>query len=147
MRAAIYTIDPEGGVVYSSNKNKPIGSTDGRYLSMKISGKKVYIHRIIWEHVNGKIPDGMVVDHIDGNKLNNKISNLRIGTQSDNLQNKSVGKCFSIDKRGRKKKYIVQIKVNKKSTSKSFYTEKEAVDYYINKKLEHRFFNKERLND
>lgn len=43
----------------------------------------VYLHRLLV----GTIPDGMVVDHIDGNKLNNTIQNLRICRQFDNMQN------------------------------------------------------------
>ena len=139
-----YTFDVENGLVFSNYRKEPIGSFDGRYLSIKINGKKVYIHRMIWEHINGKIPDGMVVDHIDGDKLNNKISNLRIGTQEQNCQNNKLKKCFSVDKRGRKKKFRAQIIINGKSHTKSFYTKEEAVDYYIKtKKEKHSFFNGE----
>lgn len=36
------------------------------------------IHRVVWEHYNGPIPEGYVVHHIDGDKTNNDISNLAI---------------------------------------------------------------------
>lgn len=39
-------------------------------------------------HVLLEVPEGMVVDHIDGNTLNNKKSNLRVCTQGENLCNK-----------------------------------------------------------
>ena len=45
-----------------------------------------YYLRFIYECNNGQIPDGLVVDHIDNNKLNNMIENLKIITNSANLK-------------------------------------------------------------
>lgn len=45
------------------------------------------IHRLVAEYFIGNIPDGYVVDHIDGNKLNNHVNNLKICTQKDNINN------------------------------------------------------------
>lgn len=50
-------------------------------------GRFTQIHRIIWQLIKGEIPDGFVVDHIDGDSLNNNISNLRIITQDKNSRN------------------------------------------------------------
>lgn len=60
---------------------------DTSYLAIMINGKKYYAHRIAWELINGPIPDGKCVDHIDGNGLNNVISNLRVVSLSDNQKN------------------------------------------------------------
>ena len=50
--------------------------------------KKEYkAHRIIWTFLNGEIPEGIIVDHIDGNPFNNSIDNLKIKTQPDNRLN------------------------------------------------------------
>ena len=43
-------------------------------------GKLRFEHSVIWEKYNGKIPLGMQIHHIDGNKLNNKIENLQLVT-------------------------------------------------------------------
>ena len=53
-----------------------------------IKQKSYLCHRIVWELFNGEIPDGMIIDHIDQNPLNNKIENLRCVTNQINLRNK-----------------------------------------------------------
>lgn len=56
----------------------------GRY-SVTVDKRRYICARIIWEMANGQsIPDGMVVDHIDRNPLNNHPSNLRIATVAQN---------------------------------------------------------------
>lgn len=36
------------------------------------------LHRAVWEHYNGEIPEGYQVHHVDGDKSNNDISNLAL---------------------------------------------------------------------
>ena len=57
------------------------------YKIVGIYGVKYLVHRIIWEMHNGKIPDGMQIDHIDHNKTNDKIDNLRLVTPKENNHN------------------------------------------------------------
>lgn len=49
-----------------------------------MGSKKVYLHRVITA-----CPQGMSVDHINGNKLDNRRANLRIVTQAINVQNRT----------------------------------------------------------
>lgn len=44
------------------------------------------VHQVVAEHFIGKRPDGLVIDHIDGNKRNNRVENLRYCTHKDNLR-------------------------------------------------------------
>lgn len=55
------------------------------YLSVRFNENKLLVHRVIFLHKNGYLPK--YIDHIDGNKLNNKIENLREATFSQNRQN------------------------------------------------------------
>ncbi len=64
----------------------------GRYRSLVLNRKRYYTHRVVWEIVIGPIPDGMCIDHIDGNGLNNRIDNLRVTTLSVNQRNRKMVK-------------------------------------------------------
>ena len=54
----------------------------GYYLGFRY-GNRIRLHRYIWEKHNGKIPKGYDIHHIDGNRLNNDISNLIMLTPSE----------------------------------------------------------------
>lgn len=43
------------------------------------------VHAIVWEVHNGPVPAGLEIDHIDGNKSNSHLSNLRLVTHAQNL--------------------------------------------------------------
>jgi hypothetical protein len=57
-----------------------------RYLRILVDGKPRPLHRMIFMLLNGYIPK--IIDHIDGNKLNNKIENLREVSQQQNCLNR-----------------------------------------------------------
>lgn len=56
-------------------------------LVVGIDHKRYYVHRLIWVWHFGPIPPTMQVDHLDHNRLNNKIENLRLVTHSENHRN------------------------------------------------------------
>lgn len=61
-------------------------SKDG-YGYARFKGRAVKIHHIVLTLHDVFIPDGCVVDHIDGNGFNNTISNLRVVERTVNLRN------------------------------------------------------------
>lgn len=56
------------------------------YYRLKVLGKNLLAHRIVWVLFNGEIPEGYVINHIDNNSLNNKIENLELISQKANCQ-------------------------------------------------------------
>lgn len=61
-------------------------------LNVLIKRKAYVVSRIIWELTYGPIPDGYVIDHLDGNPLNNKIENLACKTRAGNMRNRKKPK-------------------------------------------------------
>jgi hypothetical protein len=67
---------------------KPAGCRDGQYgyLSVRLHDRLYQAHRLIWLHITGEWPTG-VLDHVDGNPSNNVWSNLRPATRAENNRN------------------------------------------------------------
>ncbi|MDD1463696.1 HNH endonuclease, partial [Dolichospermum sp. ST_sed2] len=85
------------------------------------------------------------IAHIDGNRTNNAISNLRECTRSQNMEN--LKKCQSNNKSGilgvhfNNFTWVMQIKVgNKRIVKKGFSTAKEAGEAYIEEKRKNHNF-------
>lgn len=104
--------------------------------------KSLHMHRLIMN-----CPEGMMVDHIDRNGLNNQKHNLRICTRSQNLMNskkpkegktsKYKGVNFIKDQRSHNKPWRAEIRLNRKGiVIGTFKTEKEAALAYNKKALE-----------
>lgn len=68
-----------------------ICSTSG-YWKIKYKGKKYLEHRIIYEMHYGPIPEGYEIDHINHDRIDNRIENLRLANRSINCHNLSMMK-------------------------------------------------------
>jgi hypothetical protein len=77
----------------AKNAGKVAGSIDGRvkhgYRIIGIDGALYAAHRLVWFYAHGQMP-AQTIDHIDGNKLNNALANLRDVSQRDNCRNRAV---------------------------------------------------------
>lgn len=98
-----------GDIAGAINKSKG-------YYRVGIDGKKYLLHRIIFLWHHGYLPK--YLDHIDKNKTNNRIENLRETTSQNNNRNSSQRKSSSgikgISWDRRRFKWCSQIEINKK---------------------------------
>lgn len=84
--------DPDTGIfTRRSLKGTPAagkvaGSIQHGYRAIQIDGKKYYAHRLAFLYMTGEFPP-LQVDHINGSRSDNRISNLRSVEQSINMQN------------------------------------------------------------
>lgn len=83
----------DSGNLLNKKTNHVYGNLDrDGYIRVRKDGKEYRAHRLIWQLFNGEIPEGMLIDHIDGNTSNNTIENLRLVTrQQNNANSKSTG--------------------------------------------------------
>lgn len=68
--------------------------SNSHYTSVTVPHKRTNwnVGRVIWIMNNGYLPKEFVIDHIDGNPLNNNITNLRAVTQTHNNRNATIRK-------------------------------------------------------
>ena len=103
------------------------------YAVATIDGKQVLAHRLIAD-IEGWDLDGKVVDHINGDGLDNRIENLQVVTQSQNMMKQRKPAGCSSDYKGVMRfrdKWRSRITVNGKTKSLGVYkTEQEAALAY-----------------
>lgn len=108
------------------------------YLVVYLFGETHRAHRLAWLYVYGEFPENQI-DHINGNRLDNRICNLRDVTSSGNAQNQrlpsknNTSGYLGVSMNG--KSYIAQITVNGKGVLIGRYKyAKNASKAYINAK-------------
>ncbi|MDU1029357.1 MAG: HNH endonuclease [Clostridiales bacterium] len=128
--------DPNSGVFSwkisrgRARKGDAAGCPDSAgYLLICIDGTLYLAHRLAWLFVNKKWPN-MEIDHINRDKTDNRIINLRLATRKENIINKSPSKINSSGTTGvywnkLSKKWHAQICSNGKRISLGLFESKE----------------------
>lgn len=74
-------------------KGSVVGSRRLRgHWQVKLGGKMLLTHRIVWELANGPLQHFEQIDHIDQNPSNNKLENLRKVSRTLNMRNRPMQK-------------------------------------------------------
>lgn len=94
------------------------GFRNDGYHRIKINTKRYLSHRLAWLYVYGEFPNGNI-DHINVNPSDNRISNLRIATASQNSINKKLSANNKSKFKGvhfvkSKNKWMARITINRK---------------------------------
>lgn len=98
-RVARYSWYDRGGGYVAARNKRSLGG-DGRLRSL---------HHFVY----GQPPDGMVIDHIDGNPLNNQKSNLQLTTQSRNSMKSRKALGGGVHQRG-PEQFEARVRIDKK---------------------------------
>ena len=80
------------------NKN---GYIDNAYSMIDGTFKHLYRSRVIWTYFNGEIPEGYEIDHIDTDRTNNSLDNLRCVSKKDNRNNPLTIKHYKESNKGK----------------------------------------------
>jgi hypothetical protein len=95
--------DYEDGKLFRKRDGKQIGcytTKHHRYARMSIDGKYYKVHRIIFLYHKGYLPD--IIDHINGDRYDNQIENLR---EVNTYQNRQNSRIYSTSTSGVKNVY------------------------------------------
>lgn len=100
------------------------------YRYMKFRGAPRLAHRLAWLYHFGEEPNGLV-DHINGDRRDNRISNLRVATYSQNSANAKLHSRNTSGLKGasylpKKKRWQASITVRNKQMGLGYYKTKEA---------------------
>jgi hypothetical protein len=138
--------DPDSGLFFRLKKPfRGFGSigdqlgilTKFGYLVFRVDGTQHRAHRLAFLYMTGAWPDS-VIDHMDGDRTNNKWSNLRSVSESVNQQNRRAAQkgnssgVLGASYSSRKRKWRSSIRVNGKWVGLGYYsTPEDAGNAYL----------------
>jgi len=129
----------------STKKGMIAGCMDiNGYYTIRIHNKLYYSHRLAWLYTHGEFPS-MDIDHINSNKSDNRIVNLRLANRSENMQNKIKARSdnmlnilgVSFKKKLVKNPYSAKITIDGKS---------KHLGYFKTSELAHNAYLEEKRN-
>lgn len=140
-----------GDFVWKGRKYAPHPKKAGRtnhdgYIHIKIYGKTYLAHRVAWLHFHGEWPEECI-DHLNLDRSDNRISNLRKATYAENSQNRNkqtnnTSGYVGVYWLARFNKFQAQIRVNGRLKSLGYYlTAEDAHAAYLVGKAKYHTFN------
>ena len=153
---ALLNYDPDTGIFTWKVKRKSVNigdvagnakKTDG-YMRIKINGSQYYCHRLAWLYIHGSFPESQI-DHINNDRSDNRISNLRCANYQTNAFNRKPSSRNIHGMQGiRPNRYATKWQATIKISGKNIFigtfdTKEEAHDAYKNyaKNAHGNFYN------
>ena len=118
---------------YLSGKWKPVKlrANSLGYCQVEFNGRMVYYHTIVWCLSTGKdVPSNLQIDHINGNRLDSRMENMRLVTNRGNSQNMEIhrdGQLVGGAFNKRDKSYMPKIQINSKLIHLGYFETKKEV--------------------
>lgn len=89
--AEAFSYDPATGILtrrFKGGHTRLVGvkNKHGGYTKVGFNGREYPAHRLIWWLVYGALPDRFI-DHVNGDKCDNRLANLRLATDAENKRN------------------------------------------------------------
>lgn len=81
----LFDYDPKVGTF--TVRPRSVGHKKRGYIYVAVDGRSYVMHRLVWILEYGAIEPGHVIDHINGQKDDNRLDNLRSVTQAENTKN------------------------------------------------------------
>ena len=132
-----YFVYKDGHLYWIKNNKKAGTLRKEGYIVIQYNNSVYYAHRLVWSLLKGEIPDNMQIDHINRDKTDNKIENLRLVDNRANALNKKfkIGKTGILGVTKDRIYYKVSFTVNGKSIHVGNFkdikvAEKVAKEYY-----------------
>ena len=135
-----YAIDLNTNQIWSYSKKdykSPYEHNKEKYLCVWLwrdnKRKSFKLHRLVYQYNNLDIDiSNLIIDHIDRNKLNNNLDNLRLATKSENCCNQKVRVDSKLGVKNIKKNgknYLVRITKKGVVYHKSFEKLEDAIEW------------------
>ncbi|WP_334154728.1 HNH endonuclease [Agrobacterium pusense] len=127
----ILRYDPEAGLFYRNGQVADCPVPNG-YMRVRVLGRTFSSHRLAWFFHTGEWPPHEI-DHINGQRADNRIANLRVATTSENQANRKskVGLKRGVTLHKATGKFQAQIKVSGRNQYLGLFDrEEEAHDAY-----------------
>lgn len=150
---SILDYNPDTGIfiwkVNGNNQFVKIGGVAGHmrkngYIVIRINKKNYRGHRLAWMYIYGEFPSEQI-DHINHNRADNRISNLRLASNQENQRNASKRKdntsgICGISWAKRQNKWRADIKVNQKQINLGYFADiNQAIEARKNANIKYLF--------
>jgi len=137
----LFEYDPETGIFINIKTGLPILTMNSGRIRIFINGDKYYAAQLAWLYMTGQWPKDQI-DHVNGDRSDDRWVNLRQATQSQNMQNRTnwgkYKKGVTFDPRGYANPYQARIQIDGVSKDLGKYaTEDGAHEAYCKAAQEH----------
>lgn len=137
-----FTYHKESGLFFNARDKNGNGGIKGMiagymhhkgYVYLCIKNIRLCAHRVAWFLEKGYWPSDFI-DHLNGHRSDNRIENLREANNTQNMHNRKINHNNSSGVKGvcwlsKKQVWLVQVRFNKKTYSKTFKELEDAKDY------------------